>query len=79
MDAIESHLRSFAGLHPDNPVTETGVLSEFSRHGLSSRVRRNRADLKHQALDPFVVAGPWVLAGVVAYRAVKRVSRARST
>ena len=34
VDAWESHLRSFATLRPDNPVTETGVLSEFSRHGI---------------------------------------------
>src|SRR3954469_1309141 len=38
VDAVESHLRSFATLHPDNPITETGVLSELSRHGVSSRV-----------------------------------------
>jgi hypothetical protein len=75
VDAIESHLSSFATLHPDNPVTETGVLSEFSRHGFSSRFRRKRADGVHQALDPLVVAGPWVLAGVLGYRAVRRVAR----
>ena len=77
VDAVESHLRSFATLHPDNPVTETGVLSEFSRHGFSSRFRRGRADVGHQALDPFIVAGPWVLAGVLAYRAGRRVARLR--
>jgi hypothetical protein len=77
VDAIESHLASFASLHPDNPVTETGVLSEFSRHGLSSRVGKGRADGVHQALDPFVVAGPWVLAAWVAYRVGKRVAGAR--
>ena len=79
VDAIESHLRSFASLRPDNPVTETGVLSEFSRHGFSSRLGRNRADLKHQTLDPLIVAGPWVLAAVVAYRVGKRVARVRRT
>ena len=77
VDAVESHLRSFATLHPDNPVTETGVLSEFSRHGFSSRFRRGRADVGHHALDPFIVAGPWVLAGVLAYRAGRRVARLR--
>src|ERR687885_2194800 len=71
VDAVESHLRSFATLHPDNPVTETGVLSEFSRHGFSSRFGRGRADVKHQALDPLIVAGPWLLAGWGAYRAGK--------
>ena len=37
VDAWESHLRSFATLRPDNPVTETGVLSERRRHGIASR------------------------------------------
>lgn len=32
----EHHLRSFATLRPDNPVTETGVMSEFSAHGVRS-------------------------------------------
>jgi hypothetical protein len=75
VDAVESHLRSFASLHPDNPVTETGVLSEFSRRGLSSRRGRGRADARHQVLDPVVVAGPWVLAGYVAYRVSKRAGK----
>jgi hypothetical protein len=77
VDAIESHLTSFATLRPDNPITETGVLSEFSRHGFSSRFGRKRADVRHQALDPFIVAGPWLLAGVVAYRTVRRVAGIR--
>ena len=79
VDAVESHLRSFASLHPDNPITETGVLSEFSRHGFSSRVGRKRADVKHQALDPIIVAGPWLLAAVVAYRTARRVAKVRRT
>src|ERR1700710_347922 len=36
VDAFESHVRSMATLRPDNPVTQTGVLSEFRRHGVSS-------------------------------------------
>src|SRR3954453_14046368 len=36
VDAVESHLRSFVTLRPDNPITETGVLSELSRHGVTS-------------------------------------------
>jgi hypothetical protein len=78
VDAIESHLRSFASLHPDNPVTETGVLSELSRRGFSSRIGRKRADVGHQAMDPLIVAGPWVLVGIVVYRAAKRATRLRS-
>jgi hypothetical protein len=78
VDAVESHLLSFLTLHPDNPVTQTGVLSEFRRHGIASRVGRGRADVRHQALDPLIVAGPWVLALGAAYRVVKRLRAPRS-
>ena len=77
VDAWESHLRSFLTLRPDNPVTETGVTSEFSRHGISSRLGKKRADLTHQPLDPIVVAGPWVLAGGLAYSAVTALRKRR--
>ncbi|MCC9176956.1 hypothetical protein [Arthrobacter sp. zg-Y750] len=63
VDAVESHLASFLTLHPDNPVIETGVLSEFSRRGYSSRVGRKRADVNHQWIDPILIGGPWLLAG----------------
>ncbi|MFJ4209230.1 hypothetical protein ACIPY2_12315 [Paenarthrobacter sp. NPDC089675] len=62
VDAWEHHLRSFATLRPDNPITETGVLSEFSRGGVRSRVGQKRTDLSHQWMDPILVGGPWVLA-----------------
>jgi hypothetical protein len=78
VDAVESHLRSFATLHPDNPITETGVLSELSHHPISSRVGQKRADLNHLWIDPIIVAGPWVAAGgvvVAAARAVRRRTR----
>jgi hypothetical protein len=77
VDAWESHLRSFASLRPDNPLTETGVTSEFSRHGIRSRLAKKRADLTHQPLDPIVVAGPWVLAGGLAYSAVRALRKRR--
>jgi hypothetical protein len=80
VDAWEHHLRSFATLRPDNPVTETGVLSEFSRHGMGSRFGKKRADTNHQWIDPLVVGGPWVLAGlggVVAVRALRRAAMGR--
>jgi hypothetical protein len=75
VDAWENHLRSFVTLRPDNPITETGVLSEFRRHGLSSRLGKNRADVKHHLLDPIIVAGPWVLAGGLAFSAVRKLVR----
>jgi hypothetical protein len=77
VDAWESHLRSFATLRPDNPITETGVLSEFTRHGFSSRVGQKRVDVKHHLVDPVIVAGPWVLAAGLAYSAVRKVWRWR--
>jgi hypothetical protein len=77
IDAWESHLRSLATLRPDNPITETGVLSEFSRHGAGSRFGRNRADLNHQWLDPVIVAGPWLLAGGAAAALVAALRKAR--
>ena len=74
VDAWESHLRSLATLRPDNPITETGVLSEASRHGLRSRLGQKRADVNHQWIDPLLVAGPWVavgLAGVAVVRSLR--------
>ncbi|MFM6851485.1 MAG: hypothetical protein ACKOVB_20535 [Terrabacter sp.] len=74
VDAWEHHLGSLLTPRPDNPVTETGVLSEGRRHGVSSR-RGPRVDRPHHAIDPLVVAGPWVLAGVLGYRVARRVAR----
>jgi hypothetical protein len=75
VDAAGSTLRSFVSAHPDDPITETGVLSEFTHHGISSRFGRRRTDVKHQWLDPIIVGAPWVLSGVLAYRLVKRARR----
>jgi hypothetical protein len=74
VDAWGSHLRSFGTLHPDNPITETGVRSELSHDGIGSR--RGRSDVRHQLLDPVIVAGPWVAAGGLAVVAARRLSRA---
>ena len=71
VDAVEHHVRSFVTLHPDNPITETGVLSEFTHHGLSSRIGHKRTDLVHQSLDPIILAGPWVAAAGVASAGVR--------
>ncbi|MHA7285970.1 hypothetical protein ACX80I_06810 [Arthrobacter sp. MDT3-44] len=76
VDAWENHLRSFATLRPDNPVTETGVLGEFSRHGIGSRFGKKRTDLSHQWMDPVIVGAPWALAAcglaAVALRALRK-------
>ena len=72
VDAWESHLASFLTLRPDNPITETGVRSEFTHGGVSSRVGTKRADLLHQPLDPIIVVGPWIAAAGVATRGVRK-------
>jgi hypothetical protein len=76
VDAWGSHLRSFGTLHPDNPITETGVSAEFTHNGLASRVGRKRTDVVHQVLDPVVVAGPWVAAAGAAFVGARGVTRA---
>jgi hypothetical protein len=78
VDSVESSLRSLLTTHPDNPITETGVLAEFSHHGLSSRLGQKRTDVRHQVLDPFIVGAPWVLRGGLAFYLVKLLRRGRS-
>lgn len=75
VDAWEQHLRSLATTRPDNPVTETGILSEPARHGLPSRFGSKRADVNHQWIDPILVGGPWVVAGLGAAAAIRTLSR----
>jgi hypothetical protein len=75
VDAAESHLRALATLHPDNLVTETGVMTEFRRHGIDSRIGKHRADVVHQMMDPVIVAGPWLLAGGAAVLGVRSIIR----
>jgi hypothetical protein len=77
VDALESAVASFVTMRPDNPVTETGVLSEISRHGISSRFGQRRTDVRHQAVDPVIVAAPWVAAGGLAYTGVKALAKRR--
>lgn len=73
VDAVEHHLKSFATLRPDNPITQTGVRSEFTHGGLSSR--RGRVDVRHQVLDPVIVAGPWVVAAGMAVAGTRKLVR----
>ncbi|MBM7489467.1 hypothetical protein JOD64_000689 [Micromonospora luteifusca] len=73
VDAVESTFASFLTRRPDNPITETGVLSEFTHHGLPSRLHGKRVDRVHHLLDPVLVAAPWVLAAGAAYLALRRV------
>jgi hypothetical protein len=77
VDAIESHLASFATLRPDNPITETGIKSELTHNGYASRTGTTRVDRSHTWIDPILVGGPWVLAGALLVKTGRRVTRRR--
>ena len=74
VDAWEHHLRALGSLRPDDPLTETGVRAELTHSGLASR--RGRTDVRHQVLDPLLVVGPYVVAAVVGWRAVRALAGA---
>jgi hypothetical protein len=76
VDVLESNLGSFLSRRPDDPVTETGILSERRRHGLGSRVGQRRADVGHHLIDPVIVGAPWVLGAGAAYAVLRRLARA---
>ena len=78
VDAVESVLRSMTTSRPDNPVTDTGVLSELSHHGIGSRLGRNRADVVHHPLDPIIVATPWIVGAGIGYAVIRRIVRRAS-
>ncbi len=73
VDVFESAFGALLRGRPDNLVAETGVVAEVHHHGLSSRLGERRT--KHQWMDPFVVLGPWVLAGAGAVAVVRRLLR----
>jgi hypothetical protein len=72
VDAAEHHIRSLATLRPDNPITETGIKAEWTHHGLKSRVGRKRVDTHHIWVDPLITGAPWLLAGAVIARLLKK-------
>lgn len=77
VNSIESHLASFATLHPDNPLTQTGVKTERTHHGFKSRIGTTRVDKSHCWLDPILIAGPWLLAAGLLLKAGRRLTRRR--
>ncbi|HZR45591.1 MAG TPA: hypothetical protein VFA47_02710 [Candidatus Manganitrophaceae bacterium] len=60
VDVVESRIGAILRGRPDNPITETGILSEFKRNGLRSRWGEHRADVKHQPLDLLMFVGTWI-------------------
>ena len=72
VDVVENVGRSLISRHPDNPLVGTGLRAELTHHGLGERLGSRRADTLHHALDPVVVAGPWLLGGWLAARLLHR-------
>lgn len=77
VDIIGSRIKGLLTLRPDNPITESGVLSEFRHGAYRAHFAKNRADRRHQLLDPLVWAGPTLLAAGAVFFAVKRSRKRR--
>jgi hypothetical protein len=75
---VESHAVSMLTLHPDNPISETGIKSELTHHGFSSRFAAKRADRTHMWIDPILVGAPYIAVAVGVTAAVGRLRRRRS-
>ena len=76
VDMLESRVQAAASGHPDNPITESGVLREFKGGAFRTRFGEHRADLKHQPLDLVIWATPYIAVGVGLYFAAKSLRRA---
>ncbi len=67
VDVIESRFQALLSGRPDNPITETGVLSEFKRNGFRSRFGQHRTDLKHLPVDILMFAATYFVLGSAIY------------
>ena len=77
VDAAGAHFQSSLTARPDNPITQTAILSEPRYRPLRSRFGRGRLDLRHTWMDPLIVAGPWIAAGAVLVLGARRIGRTR--
>ncbi len=64
--------RSLVSLRPDNPVTQTGVLLHLPPDRKPLGFSGTRVDKSHRWMDPLIVAGPWLVTGVVVARLLRR-------
>jgi len=67
VDVIESRFSGLLAGKPDNLIMETGIASEFSHGGISSRLGQKRNDVKHMPIDPFLQVGTWLVVGGLAF------------
>lgn len=75
VDAAEAQVRSLAGGRPDNPITESGISVERGEHPLAARLSSMRTEVRHSWIDPLIVAGPWVVGGLLLVRMARRLFR----
>jgi hypothetical protein len=60
VDLLEHRAAALLRGQPDNPITESGVLSEFKHQAYRTRFGQHRADLKHQPIDLLLWAVPYI-------------------
>jgi hypothetical protein len=60
VDVLENRVIGMLSGRPDNPITESGVASEFEGQAYRTRFGQGRADLKHQPIDLLMWALPYV-------------------
>ena len=75
VDVLESRVEALLAGRPDNPIAETGIMSEFRHHGYRSRAGRGRADLKHQPIDALLFMAPYLAIGTGLYMAARSMRR----
>jgi hypothetical protein len=76
VDVLESRLGAMGSLHPDNPITETGMLREFKNKAYRTRFGQHRADLKHLPIDLLMWAAPYAVIGAGIYLGAKAIRKA---
>lgn len=72
VNVVEARVASLAALHPDEPISESGVLGEVRARPVASRIGRGRSDLKHQWIDPIMLVAPWVLGAWAVVKIARR-------
>jgi hypothetical protein len=73
VDVLESRVLGALRGQPDNPITESGVASEFEDQAYRTRFGEGRADLNHQPIDLVLWALPYVGIATGAYLLMKNV------
>jgi hypothetical protein len=76
VDVLESRFVGLFRLHPDNPITETGVLREFKNNAYRTRFGQHRTDLKHLPIDLVMWAAPYAVIGAGIYFGAKAIKKA---